>query len=72
VLEKLASFAIEITPAIGPGTDRLLRLSHTGPRACFEVVLANVVALGGSLAALGANVDVGAAAKAVTGVYAGN
>jgi aspartate aminotransferase-like enzyme len=72
VLEQLAPFAVEIMPAIGPGTDRLLRLSHTGPHARFEVVLANVVALGGSLAALGANVDVGAAAKAVTGVYAEN
>jgi aspartate aminotransferase-like enzyme len=71
VLEKLKPFEVGISAAIGPGTERLLRLSHTGPRARFEPVLANVVALGGALAALGVDVDIGAAAAAVARVFAG-
>jgi aspartate aminotransferase-like enzyme len=71
VLEKLIPFEAGIAEAIGPGTNRLLRLSHTGPQARFEPVLANVAALGGALAALGADVDIGAAAAAIARIYAG-
>lgn len=68
-LERLVPFGTGIGKAIGPGTERLLRLSHTGPRARFEPALANVVALGGALEALGADVNIGAAAAAVARVY---
>lgn len=71
VVEKLAPFEVGVTTAIGPGTERLLRLGHTGPSARFEPVLANVVALGSALAALGADVNIGAAAAAVARVFAG-
>ncbi len=71
VLRTLVPFGVDISAAIGQGTDRLLRLGHTGPRARFEAVLANVVALGSVLASLGADVDVGAAAAGIARVFAG-
>jgi aspartate aminotransferase-like enzyme len=58
-----------IAPGVGPGTERLVRLNHTGPRARFETVLANVVAFGEALNALGTDVAVGAAAEAVARSY---
>lgn len=60
-----------ITAAVGPGSERLLRLNHTGPRARFEPVLAGVLGLGGALRSLGFAADVGAAAEAIVTAYAG-
>jgi aspartate aminotransferase-like enzyme len=70
VLANLAPFGVGIAAAIGGGTGGLLRLNHTGPRASFEPVLGNVVALGRVLESLGVRLDLGAAAAAVAGVYA--
>lgn len=70
VLAALEPFGTGIAPGVGPSADRLLRLNHTGPRARFDVVLANVLALGQALRALGFNADLGAAAAAVTKAYA--
>jgi aspartate aminotransferase-like enzyme len=50
--------------------DRLVRLDHTGAKAEFSNVLANVVAYGTALRLLGTKVDVGAAAEAVASAYA--
>lgn len=69
LLAALAPFGVGISACVGPGTERLVRLNHTGPRASFEPVLANVVALGAALALAGAAVDTGAAAEAVATTY---
>lgn len=58
-----------ITAGVGAIADQLVRLNHTGPRARFEVVLANVVAYGQALKRLGVGVNVGAAAEAVAEIY---
>jgi aspartate aminotransferase-like enzyme len=63
-------FGAEIGKGIGAIAERLVRLNHTGQRAQFAPVLANVVAYGQALAELGMKVDVGAAAEAVAEVYA--
>lgn len=69
LLEALAPFNTGIAAAVGPGTDRLLRLNHTGPRARFETVLASVVALGAALHSLGFAAKTGAAAEAIAKTY---
>jgi len=71
LLAGLAPFGTAIAAAVGPGSERLVRLNHTGPRARFEVVLADIVALGTALRALGAAAETGAAAEAVAAHYAG-
>jgi len=70
LLDRLAPFATGTGAAVGPGTDRLLRLNHTGPRARFETVLSNVVALGAALQQLGFHANIGAAAEAIARIYA--
>ena len=50
-------------------TEQLLRLNHTGPRARFEIVLSNVVALGAALQQFGVAADIGAAAEAIAKAY---
>jgi aspartate aminotransferase-like enzyme len=64
-------FGVGISKGVGPIAERLVRLNHTGQRAQFTPVLANVVAYGQALAELGVKVDVGAAAEAVAAAYAG-
>ena len=63
-------FGVTLTPGFGEVRDRLVRLDHTGPRANFTAVLANVTAYGQALQKLGLKVDVGAAATAVATAYA--
>ena len=70
LLQVTASFGTEMSPGVGSGTDRLVRLNHTGPRARFDIVLANVVTYGQALQVLGCPMDVGAAAAAVLACYA--
>jgi aspartate aminotransferase-like enzyme len=69
LLERLAPSGSGIAAAVGPGTETLLRLSHTGPRARFDSVVADVLALGGGLRHFGFAADIGAAAEAVVAVY---
>ncbi|MCA0921294.1 pyridoxal-phosphate-dependent aminotransferase family protein [Pseudooceanicola nanhaiensis] len=57
-------------PGVGPGSERILRLNHTGPRARFETVLSVLGALGCALRAAGQAVDLGAGAEAVSATYA--
>ncbi len=71
LLDGLAPFGTAVAAAIGPGSERLVRLNHTGPRARFDVVLADIVGLGTALGALGAETDTGGAAEAVAAHYAG-
>lgn len=71
LLDQMTPFGTAIAAAVGPGSERLVRLNHTGPRARFDVVLADIMALGAGLRALGATADIGAAAEAVAAQYAG-
>lgn len=61
-----AAFEMDMSPGVGAGAERLVRFNHTGQRARFDVVLANVVAYGQALHALGAQVDIAEAAVAVS------
>jgi len=63
-------FGVVLSPGFGEIRDRLVRLDHTGPRATFATVLANVSAYGASLQRLGVAVDTAAAAYAATQRYA--
>ncbi|BCP54784.1 aspartate aminotransferase [Kaistia sp. 32K] len=67
-----ATKAIEdaaISPGVGGVETLLVRLNHTGLRAAYRPVLANVVAYGRALASLGHEVDVDAAIEAVAKAY---
>jgi aspartate aminotransferase-like enzyme len=68
-VEKLAPFGVGIAPSIGAAAKRLLRINHTGNRARFEPVLANVMALGAALHQLGHAADLAAAGGAVLDRY---
>lgn len=70
VLAHPASRDAELTAGVGPGAERLLRLNHTGRRARYDIVLANVMAVGRSLRALDHRVDLAGAAEAVAKRYA--
>ena len=65
-----AGLGVPLGRGFGEVEGRLVRLNHTGPRAAFSPVLANVIAYGKALSALGRRVDIGAAADAVAMVYA--
>lgn len=69
LLAALAPFGTTIGPAVGPAADRLVRLNHTGPRARFDIVIADVLALGSALRQLGFDADLGAASAAVVQRY---
>ncbi len=65
------AFDAAIAPGVGEAGQRLVRLNHTGPRANFSTVLANVAAYAHGLAAVGHAGDTGAALEAVIARYAG-
>jgi aspartate aminotransferase-like enzyme len=71
LVAAMERFGVGISKGLGAIAERLVRLNHTGQRAQFTPVLANVVAYGQALAELGVKVDVGAAAEAVAVAYAG-
>lgn len=60
---------VEITAGVGNGSARLVRLNHTGPRAAFQTVLANVVAYGTALRQAGHPADIAAASEAISTAY---
>ncbi len=70
VLAAPAAREADLTAGVGPGAERLLRLNHTGRRARFDIVLANVMAVGRVLRAFNHRVDLAAAAEAVAKRYA--
>ncbi|WP_050528606.1 pyridoxal-phosphate-dependent aminotransferase family protein [Pseudorhodobacter aquimaris] len=63
--------ATMIAPGVGPAGERLVRLNHTGPRACPAVVLSELAAYAGALARLGETVDCGAGLAAAASVFEG-
>jgi len=70
LIAAAARLGVPIGRGFGAIEGRLVRLDHTGARAAFGTVLANVVAYGSVLASLGQSVDIGAGAAAVAAVYA--
>ena len=58
-----------IAPGVGPAGDRLVRLNHTGPRACRAVVLSELAAYAAALARLDQTVDCGAGLAAAAAVF---
>ena len=58
-----------IAPGVGPAGDRLVRLNHTGPRACRAVVLSELALYAAALARLGHRVDCGAGLAAAVNVF---
>ncbi len=64
-----ARLGIALGRGFGDIEHRLVRLDHTGARAAFAPVLANIAGYGAALAALGARVDIGAACAAVAAQY---
>ncbi len=69
LIEAAGAFGVTLARGVGDISSRLVRLDHSGPRATFGVVLANIVAYGSALAALGGRVNVGAAAETVANAY---
>ena len=70
LIDAAARLGIALGRGFGNIAGRLVRLDHTGARAAFAPVLANVTAYGAALAKSGKAVDIGGAAAAVTAVYA--
>jgi aspartate aminotransferase-like enzyme len=72
--ETLIGFAAGLGVTLGRGfgdiENKLVRLNHTGTKASFDTVLPSVIAYGAALGSVGHQVDVGAAADAVTASYA--
>jgi aspartate aminotransferase-like enzyme len=70
LIAEAASLGVALGPGFGDISERLVRLDHTGTKASFGNVLANVVAYGSAVARLGASANIGAASEAVVGAYA--
>jgi aspartate aminotransferase-like enzyme len=70
LIAAAARFGAVLTPGFGEVRDRLVRLDHTGSRANFPDVLANVIGYGLALRGLGRPAGLGAAAEAVASAYA--
>ena len=58
-----------ISPGVGNVEALLVRLNHTGLRAAYRPVLANILAYGQALASLGQDVDIDASIEAVAKTY---
>lgn len=72
VLRHARGNGADLSAAVGPGAEGLLRLNHTGQRARREPVLANIVALAKALRALDRQADPeGAVAAAIARYNAG-
>jgi aspartate aminotransferase-like enzyme len=70
LIKAAADLGVELTAGVGTSPLELLRLNHTGPRATFQTVLANVVGYGMALRRSGYEADIAAAADAVATVFA--
>ena len=72
LIAAAATLGVMLTPGFGEVRGRLVRLDHTGNRAAFGAVLANVVGYGTALGRLGqSGRSIGAAAAAVAATYCG-
>ncbi|GAB7524374.1 pyridoxal-phosphate-dependent aminotransferase family protein [Paraburkholderia sp. 2C] len=70
LIADAAKLGVELLPGFGEIEGRIVRLDHTGLRASFDAVLANLTAFGAVLERRGVNVDIGAGVRAVRDVYA--
>jgi aspartate aminotransferase-like enzyme len=70
LIARAARLGVTLTPGFGEVNGKLVRLDHTGARAAFVPVLANVTAYAAALRDLGHPADPGAAAAAVVAAYA--
>lgn len=70
VLAETARIGQPLAAGVGPGAKRLIRFTHTGQQARFEVVIASISAYGQALKKLGQATDIGAACAAVVNCYA--
>jgi aspartate aminotransferase-like enzyme len=59
----------DMTAGVGPGTERLVRLNHTGQRATEEAVLANLTAFSQALEVQGHQNDLQAALRSAADTY---
>lgn len=59
----------DLTAGVGPGTERLVRLNHTGRRATEEAVLANLTAFSQALEAHGQRTNLDNALKTAIEIY---
>jgi len=71
VIDFAAGLGVELTPGVGTGSSHLMRINHTGARATFQSVLANIVAYGAALRQAGFPANIGAASEAVAKTYSG-
>ncbi|OWV87769.1 aspartate aminotransferase [Rhizobium sp. R635] len=69
LISAAARLGVELTEGLGNAPNHLVRLNHTGPRATFQAVLANVVAYGVALRQAGHPADIAAASEAVSATY---
>ncbi|MBX5049703.1 pyridoxal-phosphate-dependent aminotransferase family protein [Rhizobium lentis] len=69
LIAAAARLGVELTEGVGTAPINLVRLNHTGPRAAFQTVLANVAAYGAALRQAGHPSDIAAAAEAISMVY---
>jgi aspartate aminotransferase-like enzyme len=69
LIARATALGVHLGRGFGDIDSRLVRLNHTGAKATFDSVLAAVLAYGSAIKSLGAAVDLGSAAEAVTSVY---
>jgi aspartate aminotransferase-like enzyme len=69
LIARAAELGVTLTPGFGEVRGKLVRLDHTGARAAFVPVLANLAAYLTAHRELGHPADLGAAAAAVAEVY---
>ncbi|WP_320197650.1 pyridoxal-phosphate-dependent aminotransferase family protein [Agrobacterium sp. rho-13.3] len=62
----------DLTVGVGPGTERLVRLNHTGQRATEEAVVANLTAFSQALDAHGHGNTLTKALETITEIYRSN
>jgi aspartate aminotransferase-like enzyme len=72
LIGRAADLGVTLTPGFGAVREKLVRLDHTGARAAFAPVLANLAAYLTALRELGHPADLGAAAAAVAEAYGNN
>lgn len=70
LISSVAHLGQPLATGVGPGAEKLIRISHTGQLARFDVVQSAVSAYGMALKTAGRDADVGAACAAIAECYA--
>lgn len=68
-LSRRTTAGADLSAGVGPGTEMLVRLNHTGQRACEEAVLANLAAYAKALEAGGHSTNLDYALLAAVDAY---